>query len=535
MNVAADGRRTAGATAIISAMRPLASVSARTTPSCAPCSCARCATRASTCARRRTGHEAVEAFSAAPPDLLVLDIGLPDADGRDVCQALRVARRRRPGAVPHRARGADRPALRLPRRRRRLPDQAVRARRAASCACGRCCAAARPRRPRRRPPAGCGSTRRRTACASATRAAALTPTEFRLLAALAARPGEVVRRRELVAAAWPDGAIVHDNTLDTYIGRLRRKLRDARQRRRRSRPRAASATCCGETARPARPGHARVGRRARRSACSRSASPVNLLLATPLDARRVVAAARARRRAARDARRRARPRRRARRRRRRRARPAGVGLRRRRPRRCGAPSRRRELQRGGERARARPGAPTERTVGDRCGCAPSRRCAARRRGARRRPSSSASSLRPVRAHRADRAASARCCSTSSCWSRARCSRAARSAWRCDPVAEMTAHAADWSEHDLDRRFDLGPPRDELTAPVGDARRAAGAHRRGAAPRAALLGRDGPRAAHAAQRRARRGRARAARTGRPPADAARGARAGAARHRADGRA
>jgi two-component system, OmpR family, response regulator len=36
-----------------------------------------------------TGHEAVEAFSARPPDLLVLDIGLPDADGRDVCQALR--------------------------------------------------------------------------------------------------------------------------------------------------------------------------------------------------------------------------------------------------------------------------------------------------------------------------------------------------------------------------------------------------------------------------------------------------------------
>ena len=32
-----------------------------------------------------------------------------------------------------------------------------------------------------------------------------------------------------------------------------------------------------------------------------------------------------------------------------------------------------------------------------------------------------------------------------------------------PVAAMTAQAAEWSEHDLDRRFDLGPPRDELTA------------------------------------------------------------------------
>jgi signal transduction histidine kinase len=31
-----------------------------------------------------------------------------------------------------------------------------------------------------------------------------------------------------------------------------------------------------------------------------------------------------------------------------------------------------------------------------------------------------------------------------------------------PVAQMTAHAEDWGAHDLERRFDLGPPRDELT-------------------------------------------------------------------------
>ena len=52
----------------------------------------------------------------------------------------------------------------------------------------------------------------------------LTPTEFRLLARLATEPGALVRRRELVDAAWPHGAIVHDNTLDVYIARLRRKL-----------------------------------------------------------------------------------------------------------------------------------------------------------------------------------------------------------------------------------------------------------------------------------------------------------------------
>jgi two-component system response regulator MprA len=55
----------------------------------------------------------------------------------------------------------------------------------------------------------------------------LTPTEYRLLAKLASLPGEVVRRRELTLAAWPDGAIVHDNTLDAYVARIRRKLREA--------------------------------------------------------------------------------------------------------------------------------------------------------------------------------------------------------------------------------------------------------------------------------------------------------------------
>ena len=52
----------------------------------------------------------------------------------------------------------------------------------------------------------------------------LTPTEFRMLAAITSRPGEVVRRRAVVAAAWPDGAIVSENTIDSYAARLRRKL-----------------------------------------------------------------------------------------------------------------------------------------------------------------------------------------------------------------------------------------------------------------------------------------------------------------------
>jgi two-component system response regulator MprA len=52
----------------------------------------------------------------------------------------------------------------------------------------------------------------------------LTPTEFRLLAKLASVPGEAVRRKVLVETGWPHGAIVHDNTLDAYVVRLRRKV-----------------------------------------------------------------------------------------------------------------------------------------------------------------------------------------------------------------------------------------------------------------------------------------------------------------------
>jgi len=33
-----------------------------------------------------------------------------------------------------------------------------------------------------------------------------------------------VRRKELIRTAWPHGAYVRDNTLDTYLVRLRKKL-----------------------------------------------------------------------------------------------------------------------------------------------------------------------------------------------------------------------------------------------------------------------------------------------------------------------
>ena len=163
------------------------------------------------------------AAADSEPDALVMDIGLPDADGRDVCQALR-------------ARGSNAPVLFLTAR------DAVTDRLAGFSAggddylikpfhFGELVARLRAllRRSGADPGTAVGDLRLNPVTHAIHRDEAqvsLTPTEFRLLAALAAHPGAVVRRLDLVRAAWPDGAIVHDNTLDQYIARLRRKLRE---------------------------------------------------------------------------------------------------------------------------------------------------------------------------------------------------------------------------------------------------------------------------------------------------------------------
>ena len=60
------------------------------------------------------------------------------------------------------------------------------------------------------------------------RPVAVTPTEFRLLAALMSRPGEALHRKELARLAMGD-AIVGDRTVDVHLASLRRKLGSAGQ------------------------------------------------------------------------------------------------------------------------------------------------------------------------------------------------------------------------------------------------------------------------------------------------------------------
>ena len=169
-----------------------------------------------------SGADLLRRAVAAPADALVVDIGLPDTDGRDLCQALR-------------AQGVETPVLFLTARDalverlsafRAGGDDYLTKPFAFAELVARLHALVRrgqPEEPASRTGLRLDPARHAAFVGDST--IALTPTEFRLLGRLLASTGEVVRRRDLVRAGWPEGARVHDNTLDAYISRLRRKLR----------------------------------------------------------------------------------------------------------------------------------------------------------------------------------------------------------------------------------------------------------------------------------------------------------------------
>ncbi len=157
------------------------------------------------------------------PAAVILDIGLPDSDGRDVCQALR-------------SRGVDAPVIFLTARRE-VHDRLV------GFASGGDDYVTKPfsfpellarlqallrRHVRAADGAHLGlQVDPVSHCVVwAQHRAELSPIEFKLLARLLADDMEVVRRQQLRAVAWPHGAIVSDNTLDQYLSKLRRKLAD---------------------------------------------------------------------------------------------------------------------------------------------------------------------------------------------------------------------------------------------------------------------------------------------------------------------
>lgn len=166
------------------------------------------------------GSGAIRAARTLPIDAILLDVGLPDADGRDVCIALR-------------SQGVDIPVLFLTARGS-LTD------RLSGFTSGGDDYLAKPfafpelvvrlQALLRRSSDGVdtwGDLRldpMRHTLSSGASEVGVSPIEFRLLAKLLSQPETVVRRRQLTAAAWPAGAVVAENTIDQYITKLRRKL-----------------------------------------------------------------------------------------------------------------------------------------------------------------------------------------------------------------------------------------------------------------------------------------------------------------------
>ena len=60
------------------------------------------------------------------------------------------------------------------------------------------------------------------------RIVSLTPREFDVLALLAASPGRVFARDELLDAVWGRDGFVEPRTVDVHVARLRRKFAAAR-------------------------------------------------------------------------------------------------------------------------------------------------------------------------------------------------------------------------------------------------------------------------------------------------------------------
>lgn len=187
-----------------------------------------------------TGRDAITHARDLEPDAVVLDIGLPDADGRDVCQALRAngcaagivfltARHHTDDVLSGFAVGGDdyvRKPFEFPELLARVAGVMRRRQVPAGSSSLPPNAVSGSTNPDEAAPARLWVDPAAHAIRYGEQQVSVTPTEFRFLACLIGRRPDVVRRAELVAAGWPGSGHVGDNTLDQYVTRARRKLRD---------------------------------------------------------------------------------------------------------------------------------------------------------------------------------------------------------------------------------------------------------------------------------------------------------------------
>jgi two-component system phosphate regulon response regulator PhoB len=177
-----------------------------------------------------TGAEAMKALRAAPPDLLVLDLMLPDVSGTDLCRQLRAD-----------ASFADLPVIMLTARADEV-DRVV------GFELGADDYVTKPFSPRelvlrvravlrRHNPATGDSTSLahgplridtdRHRCFVGDDEVSLTAKEFELLTHLMRRPGRVMTRDALLEQVWGSDITVTTRTIDTHMKRLREKLAQA--------------------------------------------------------------------------------------------------------------------------------------------------------------------------------------------------------------------------------------------------------------------------------------------------------------------
>jgi two-component system catabolic regulation response regulator CreB len=178
-----------------------------------------------------TGQEALEHFAAAPVDLIILDIGLPDTSGFELCKQIRQQ--------------SDVPIIFLTARSEEV-DRVV------GLEIGGDDYVVKPFSPReltarvkailrRSHPNGCQNNCGRPAddgvwqVDGAKRQIVyfgqrldLSRTEYDLLCTFIRRPGQVFTRDQLMAAAWEEPEASMDRTVDAHIKNLRAKLKAAR-------------------------------------------------------------------------------------------------------------------------------------------------------------------------------------------------------------------------------------------------------------------------------------------------------------------
>jgi two-component system KDP operon response regulator KdpE len=173
----------------------------------------------------RTGRAALQAFEEGPPDLVVLDLGLPDLEGRHVCRRIRKqslvpiivlsARSSEPDKIAALDEGADDYVTKPFSPEELLARVRVALRRgfdANEPDTGRRCLGELT----------IDFDRRRVL--RDTSEVRLTPKEFDLLAYLARRPNRVLTHRAILTAVWGAHAVEQPEHLWVLVGQLRKKI-----------------------------------------------------------------------------------------------------------------------------------------------------------------------------------------------------------------------------------------------------------------------------------------------------------------------